>query len=102
GAPPGEDAWTIGLCDPRDRRRRLGTVRLRDRAFSTSGDYEQFFEWEGRRYSHVLDPRTGHPAQGTWSAAVLAESATDSDAVSTAAFVLGVEGTQSLCGTYAD
>jgi len=102
GAPPGEDAWLVGVRDPRKAGRRLGVVRLRDRAFSTSGDYEQFFEAEGRRYSHILDPRTGYPAQGTWSAAVLAESATATDALSTAAFVLGVEGTRALCETYRD
>jgi thiamine biosynthesis lipoprotein len=97
GAPPSEDAWEVGLCDPADRERRLGTVRLRDRALSTSGDYEQFFELDGRRYSHVLDPRDGSPARGTRSATVLAPSATDTDALSTAAFVLGERGAGRLC-----
>lgn len=96
GAPPGEEAWEVGIRDPRNEANRLGVVRLRDRALSTSGDYEQFFEAEGRRYSHILDPRTGWPAQGIWSAAVTADNATDTDALSTAAFVLGVEGTRSL------
>jgi thiamine biosynthesis lipoprotein len=91
-APPGEDAWEIGLRHPDDSERRLGVVHLRNRALSTSGDYEQFFQHEGRRYSHLLDPRTGYPAQGVRSATVLAESATDTDALSTAAFVLGEAG----------
>lgn len=102
GAPPGEDAWTVGLCDPGDREKRLGVVKLRDRALSTSGDYEQFFEVEGRRYSHILDPRTGQPARGTRSATVVAKSATDTDALSTAAFVLGAEGVSALLESYPD
>jgi thiamine biosynthesis lipoprotein len=100
GAPPGQEAWEIGLRDPADPERRLGVVRLRDRALSTSGDYEQFFEVEGRRYSHILDPRTGYPAQGMRSATVTAESATDTDALSTAAFVLGEEAARRLCERY--
>jgi len=100
GAPPDEPAWEVGITDPRNRETRVGVVGLRDRALSTSGDYEQFFEWDGRRYSHVLDPRTGEPAQGMWSAAILAESATDTDALSTAAFVLGEAGTREICEQY--
>lgn len=92
GVPPGKDAWEVGLRHPDDPERRLGIVQLRDRALSTSGDYEQFFEREGRRYSHLLDPRTGYPAQGVRSATILAESATETDALSTAAFVLGEAG----------
>lgn len=97
GAPPGREGWDVGLCHPSDRGARLGVIRLRDRALSTSGDYEQFFEVGGRRFSHILDPRTGFPAQGTRSATVLAESAADTDALSTAAFVLGEEGSRRLC-----
>jgi FAD:protein FMN transferase len=100
GAPPGENGWEIGLCDPGNRGRRLGVLTLRDRALSTSGDYEQFFEVDGRRFSHILDPRTGHPAEGVRSATVLAGSATDTDALSTAAFVLGVEKTRQLCDAF--
>jgi FAD:protein FMN transferase len=97
GAPPGTDAWDVGLCDPGNREQRLGVVRLRDRALSTSGDYEQFFEADGRRYSHILDPRTGYPAEGVRSATILADSATDTDALSTAVFVLGEAGARQLC-----
>jgi thiamine biosynthesis lipoprotein len=89
GAPPGETAWEVGLVDPRDPERRLGTVRLNDRALSTSGDYRQFFEHEGVQYSHIIDPRTGRPAQGTRSATLLAGNAADSDGLSTSLFVRG-------------
>ncbi|MGV3722766.1 MAG: FAD:protein FMN transferase [Actinomycetota bacterium] len=100
GAPPGEDAWRVGLCDPNDRTKRLGVVKLRDRALSTSGDYEQFFEVAGKRYSHILDPRTGFPAAGKRSATVVADNATDTDALTTAAFVLGEEGARDLLASY--
>ncbi len=96
GAPPDETAWSIGLCDPENRETRMGVTRLKDQALSTSGDYEQFFEVNGRRYSHLLDPRTGYPAEGMRSATVVAESAADTDALSTAAFVLGEEGARKL------
>jgi FAD:protein FMN transferase len=89
GAPPGEEAWEVGLADPSDPEKRLGTIRLRDRALSTSGDYRQFFEHEGTFYSHILDPQTGWPARGSRSATVLAGSAADSDALSTGLFVRG-------------
>ena len=92
GVPPGATAWEVGLCDPGNREQRLAVIPLRDRALSTSGDYEQFFEWEGKRFSHILDPRTGRPAAGVRSATVLADNATDTDALSTAAFVDGVAG----------
>jgi thiamine biosynthesis lipoprotein len=94
GSPPGAEAWEIGLCDPGNRERRLGVIALRDRALSTSGDYEQFFEVDRKRYSHILDPRTGYPAGGVRSATLLADNATDTDALSTAAFVLGAEKTR--------
>lgn len=96
GGPPGEEEWEVGLKDPSGGERRAGFFRLRDRALSTSGDYEQFFTWEGRRYSHLLDPRTGWPARGTRSATVLGDSATATDALSTAAFVLGAGGAEDL------
>lgn len=100
GAPPGQDAWEIGLRDPADPEQRLGVVQLRDQALSTSGDYEQFFEVGDRRYNHILDPRTGYPARETRSATVVAENATDSDALSTAAFVLGDEAARHLWDRY--
>lgn len=102
GAPPGSDAWEVGLCDPSRRDRRLGVIALRDRALSTSGDYEQFFEVDGRRFSHILNPRTGWPAEGVRSATVLADTATDTDALSTGVFVNGIRGARELCAARAE
>jgi thiamine biosynthesis lipoprotein len=64
---------------------------LVDTAISTSGDYERFFERDGIRYHHILDPQTGRSAAGAWSVTILGPDATTTDALSTSVFVLGVE-----------
>ena len=69
------------------------TIPLRDAALSTSGNYENFFEIEGQRYSHILDPKTGLPVQGIASCTVIAPTCIESDAYATAFFVIGIEKT---------
>ena len=91
GAPPGEPGWRIGIRDPRGRTPWFARVTLRDRGISTSGQYEQFVAADGRTYGHILDPRTGVPAQGVLSVTVIAPSAFDTDAWDTGLFVLGPE-----------
>jgi len=100
GAPPDAEGWAIGIRHPLEGGGRMATVTLRDEALSTSGSYEQFFEVDGKRYSHLLDPRTGVPAQGMGSASVIASSATESDALSTAFFVLGEAGARAYCSKH--
>ncbi len=102
GAPPDREGWEFSIKDPRDRETVLETVLLRNEAISTSGSYEQFFEVDGARYSHILDPRTGRPTTGMLSVSVIAESATDTDALSTAFFVMGREATEEFCRTHPD
>jgi FAD:protein FMN transferase len=89
--------WRFVIRDPRDRDTPLQTVYLRDEALSTSGNYEQFFEHEGVRYSHIIDPVTGRPAKGMISVSVITQSAAESDALSTAFFVLGRGATEEYC-----
>lgn len=100
GAPPDEEFWEIGLKNPLRPSDRIGYIRLADQALSTSGDYEQFFEHEGRRYSHIIDPRSGYPSRGMSSAAVVAPSAALSDALSTALFVQGAGQVDELLRNY--
>ena len=89
GTPPGDRrGWPVRLRHP-TRDRSLGTVYLDDRGLGTSAATFQFFEYNGRKYGHVLDPRTGRPAAGTASASATAPSAAEADAMSTAAFVGG-------------
>jgi thiamine biosynthesis lipoprotein len=93
-ATPG---WTVGLRSPLHPDRSAGTLRLVDRALATSGSLAQFFIHKGKRFGHILDPRTGWPAEGVLSATVLAPSAALADALSTAFYVLGREGTERYC-----
>ena len=92
GAPPGEDGWKIHVPDPLDRPRKISTVRLRDQAISTSGCYERFFELDGRRYCHVMDPRTGRPVEGVLQSTLIGSEGAMTDAISNAFFVLGADG----------
>jgi len=89
GHPVGSDAWRIGIRDPRDRMPYFARVLLRDEAISTSGKYEQFVAANGRTYGHIMDPRTGRPAEGLISVTVISQSAMTCDAWDTPLFVLG-------------
>jgi thiamine biosynthesis lipoprotein len=96
GAPPGTSGWPITVPHPMAPEEALSEVPLRDRSLSTSGSTSQYFELNGRRYSHLLDPRTGRPAEGMIQVTVLAATATESDAVATALFVSGGKRTEDL------
>jgi thiamine biosynthesis lipoprotein len=87
GSPDGRQGWAIALKDPRQPGSRLGVVRLRDQALSTSGIGEQSFEAGGRRYGHILDPRTGWPSDASVQCTVVAPDAARAEALSTAFFV---------------
>lgn len=84
----GGKKWRVGIRDPRAPDH-FAALALEDMAFDTSGDYERFFEVDGKRYHHIIDPKTGYPAERSRSATVLAKDATTADALSTALFVLG-------------
>jgi len=89
---PGRRGWRVGLRDPLRPGRRLATITLVDRALGTSGSGTQFFVDRGRRLGHILDPRTGVPAEGVVAATVLAPTAADADALATALYALGRAG----------
>ncbi len=94
--------WPVGIGNPLLTKRRLGTVILRNQAMSTSGSNIQFFRCQGRRFGHILDPRSGWPVAGMLSVTVLADSAAVADALSTAFFVLGVEKAKQCCDNLKD
>ncbi len=83
--------WTVGVRDPRNADRMVAVLPLTDTAVSTSGDYERFFEQDGVRYHHILDPTTGDSARGNASVTILGPEAAFTDALSTSVFVLGPE-----------
>jgi len=92
GAPPERPWWLVGIRDPVHPDKILPSpLGLRDRAVSTSGDYEQFGIVDGRRESHILDPRTARPVEGVRSVTVVAPRAMTADAYATALSVLGPE-----------
>ncbi|HXV13672.1 MAG TPA: FAD:protein FMN transferase [Candidatus Krumholzibacteria bacterium] len=100
GDAPGKKGWSVGIRDPSGRRPHLGTIRLHDEAISTSGSYEQFVDAAGKRYGHIIDPRTGWPAEGIVSVTVVSATATLCDAWDTGLFVLGSEKARGLARTH--
>jgi thiamine biosynthesis lipoprotein len=94
--------WAVGLPSPLKADRRLGWLRLRDRALGTSGSQAQSFWHQGKRYGHILDPRTGQPADRLLSATVVAPTAMLSDALSTAFYVMGPEAARAYCQQHPD
>jgi len=100
GGREGDRGWTVALRHPFRPEQRLAEFRLRDRALGTSGSAAQHFFHQGKRYGHILDPRTGQPADAVVSATVLAPTAALADALSTAFYVLGAEGAAHYCATH--
>jgi len=81
--------WMVGIRHPDHPDQIITRIPLVDAAFSTSGDYERYFDEDGVRYHHIIDPRTGHSASKVRSATVIAPTATRTDGLSKTAFVLG-------------
>lgn len=83
--------WVVGVRDPDDETSMKAVLPLSDVAVSTSGDYERYFDEDGVRYHHILDPNTGDSARGVRSVTILGPDATTTDGLSTSVFVLGLE-----------
>ena len=95
------DKWRIAVRDPRNEQAYIGVVQIDEGFVSTSGDYEKYFEKDGKRYHHLLDPRTGYPSgNGLVSVTIVCDSGILSDALSTACFVLGKEKGAELAEKY--
>lgn len=83
-------AWKVAIRNPRKSVEAIGILPLSNKAISTSGDYQQFFEIKGKRYSHIIDPHTGYPVDnGLIQVTIVADDAATADFLSTAVFVLG-------------
>mgnify|MGYP006138943209 FL=1 len=91
GTKPDGSSWTIGIVNPMNNKKVFSWFSLEHNSVVTSGDYEKFTQINGRRYSHIIDPRTGIPSQGIVSCTVFAGKAELADAIATAVFVMGVE-----------
>jgi len=94
--------FMVGIRDPRNEGEVALTMPLEDEAISTSGDYERYFEENGIRYHHIIQPTTGEPASGVRSATIVGPDAVLTDALSTSVFVLGVDRGLRLIATLPD
>jgi len=83
--------WMVAVRDPRRRDGMVAVLPLADTAISTSGDYERYFEVDGKRYHHILNPKTGKSTTGVRSVSIIAPDATTTDGLSTSVFVMGRE-----------
>ncbi len=102
GKPPGKPAWHVGLENPKSPGSCWASVGASDHAIASSGDYLRHFVANGKRYGHIIDPRTGYPVDnGCLSVSVIASSCTVAGILSTTAFILGAqEGLQLIHGYY--
>lgn len=91
GRSPRGSAWNIGIKDPRQEGGVAAVLKLQDTSAVTSGDYFRYFEAGGKRYHHILDPRTGYPASGKAAVTVVTRDAGAADALSTMFFVLAAD-----------
>jgi thiamine biosynthesis lipoprotein len=94
--------WVVGVRDPRKEGQVAIRIPLENEAISTSGDYERYFEENGTRYHHILQPATGEPANGVHSVTVVGPDAVITDALSTSVFVMGVDQGLRLLATLPD
>jgi FAD:protein FMN transferase len=87
----GDRPWKIGIQHPRNKTAFASVELQNNEAISTSGDYERFYDYAGKRYHHIIDPRSGYPAEHTASVTVIHSNAATADAAATALFVAGPE-----------
>ncbi len=104
GSKPDGSSWKVGIQNPfTTRGNYIGILEVRDQAIVSSGNYERYFEEEGKRYHHILDPRTGYPSNnGIISTTIITNQSIDADALSTAVYVMGLEKGLALINSLAD
>jgi len=91
GKQPNGDPWKVAITNPMDKSKSYGLLPVENKAVVTSGNYEKFAILDGKRYAHIIDPRTGMPTNGTLSVTIFAPKAELADALATAVFVLRPE-----------
>lgn len=91
GKQPNGDFWKVAITNPMNKNKAFALIPITEGAVVTSGDYEKYVSFNGVRYTHIIDPRTGYPASGIISATVFAPKAELADALATSIFVMGIE-----------
>lgn len=102
GTPPGESGWTVSIDSPynTDNTEPIASVKISNESLSTSSNSQRYLNIAGKRYSHIFNPHTGMPSAGIASATAIAPTGVESDALSTAFFVLGVDGVRAYCDAH--
>lgn len=91
GRQPNGNEWTVAITNPLNKAKSAAVLPISNGAVVTSGNYEKFVQFNGIRYAHIIDPRTGYPATGILSVTVFAPKAELADALATSVFVMGIE-----------
>ncbi len=91
GKQPDGSYWKVAITNPMNKDKAFALLPIKNGAVVTSGDYEKFVKFNGIRYTHIIDPRTGYPAHGIISATVFAPKAELADALATSVFVMGID-----------
>ena len=102
GGPHAGSGWPVGISHPTAAGARLGQIQLKDMALGTSGTGRQGFFHRGKRYGHIIDPRTGWPSDHHLSTTVVSKSAAVSDALATAFFTMDIADVETYCSEHAD
>ncbi|HHW18817.1 MAG TPA: FAD:protein FMN transferase [Firmicutes bacterium] len=101
GLKPDQTMWRVGVTDPRNPGTILGVMPAKDMALVSSGDYQRYFEKDGVRYHHIVDPRTGYPSRTSHGTTVFLPSSTDADGLSTTLFILGPDESERVMSRFA-
>lgn len=96
GTKPNGENWLIGIANPLSKDKIFSWLPVVESSVATSGNYEKFVNFNGKKYTHIIDPRTGYPSSGINSVSILAKSAELCDALATAIFIMGKEAGLSL------
>ena len=91
GKKPDGKSWEVAITNPMDKKKAFGLLPIQNGAVVTSGNYEKFVVFDGKRYTHIIDPRTGYPASDVISATVFAPKAELADALATSVFIMGID-----------
>jgi thiamine biosynthesis lipoprotein len=96
GKQPNGEQWKVGIKNPMNKNKIFATFPLEDTAVETSGSYEKYVTFNGKRYSHIIDTRTGYPATGLISVSIFAKTTELADALATGVFVMGKDAGMNL------